>query len=59
MIESMVIRDTISGRELVVIQETPWSPFILYATDGMPELVRKVSVRKRIRTWMREKRKQE
>ena len=56
--EFMVIRDTITGEELRVTQPSPGSDWLVEENDGELKEVRKRSVGKVIRTWMKERRKE-
>ena len=54
--EFMVIRDTITGKELRVTQPSPRSDWLVEENNGELKEVRKRSVGKVIRTWMKERR---
>ena len=54
--EFMVIRDTITGEELRVAQPSPESDWLVEENDEELKEVRKRSVGKVIRTWMKERR---
>ena len=56
--EFMVIRDTITGEELRVAQPSPESDWLVEENNGELKEVRKRSVGKVIRTWMKERRKE-
>ena len=56
--EFMVVRDTITGEELRVAQPSPESDWLVEENDEELKEVRKRSVGKVIRTWMKERRKE-
>ena len=55
----IIITDTVTGKALRVIQPTAEPKFLIMATGQEDEVINKRSVGKVIRTWMKERRKEQ